>query len=160
MRSRRAGRRSRWSRSDQFGITRTEVSHQHCWLNAPNLNGKRQSGRVETKRNHPHGHEIHIGPDPQAPAQQSGADQPEDKRGRGQAPEERRVPVSWEVLRIFIYPALAHGSFVLSSGIPSDRQNLGTFSDISVWFDRTLVETFKFPSGITCYTLAYRLACS
>lgn len=32
------------------------------------------------------------------------------------------------------------------------------FSNISVWFDRTLVETFKFPSGITLVT-GYRLAC-
>lgn len=56
------------------------------------------------------------------------------------------------LLQIFIYPALAHGSFVLSPRIPSDRENLGTFSDTSVWFDRTLVETFKFPSGITLVT--------
>lgn len=55
-------------------------------------------------------------------------------------------------LHVFIYPALAHDSFVLGSRIPSDRENLGTFSDISVWFDRTLVETFKFPSGITLVT--------
>lgn len=110
-----------------LGSPGQRASHHHRWLKAPNLNGKRQSGRVETKWNHPHGHEIRIGPDPQAaPAQ----DRLINRRIRGAEDTLLRnaaSPSAGRQLQIFIYPALAHGSFVLSSRIPSDRENLGTY---------------------------------
>lgn len=53
------------------------VQAHQCFPSAPLVKSSepKWEATIGTKRNHPHRHEIHIGPDPgAAPAQQSGAE--------------------------------------------------------------------------------------